>query len=226
MQRGRAINHASNRQGNSDVYAASGFLNLRHGFLLERECSAFRCTEQAFRDAWPTAVHATAVDAWPGMPGWRPSCRSTRQGDAAPKHAAHGGARMEDEQPAGACVDAIHRQATGLTGLSGLPHRPQRLSSFAAPSEAGLRCLTAFGPAGLARRHGAPEGPAPFEPGRCPVQAPLQKQIFHDLDRETGSIAQLARPASKIRPEAGTPRRMQNAAIQPAGASFRSRYSP
>ena len=140
--------------------------------------------------------------------------------------AAHGGARMEDEQPAGACVDAIHRQATGLTGLSGLPHRPQRLSSFAAPSEAGLRCLTAFGPAGLARRHGAPEGPAPFEPGRCPVQAPLQKQIFHVPDRETGSIAQLARPASKIRPEAGTPRRMQNAAIQPAGASFRSRYSP
>ena len=140
--------------------------------------------------------------------------------------AAHGGARMEGEPPAGACVDAIHRQATGLTGLPGLPHRPRRLTSSVAPPEAGLRCLTAFGPAGLVRRHGAPEGPASFEPGRCPVQAPLQKQIFHDLDRETGSIAQLARPASKIRPEAGTPRRMQNAAIQPAGASFRSRYSP
>ncbi len=111
--------------------------------------------------------------------------------------AAHGGARLEGEPPAGACVDAIHRQASGLTGLTGLPrltHGPQRLSSSAAPSEAGLRCLTAFGPAGLVRRRGAPEGPASFEPGRCPVQAPLQKQIFHVLDREAGGIAHAVCP--------------------------------
>jgi len=46
--------------------------------------------------------------------------------------------------PAGACAVAILRQATGLTGLPGLAHRPRRLSSSAAPPEAGLRYLLAL----------------------------------------------------------------------------------